>query len=102
MGLPFEEGGEVPRGYQTGGLVTGALGRDRVLARLTAGEMVLPKSLVDFMRRELKGSTGTGWGGRPTVIERHYHLSGIDSESIREALRYGSLGQEMEYADEVR
>lgn len=104
LGLPFEEGGEVPTvpGFQAGGLVTGPLGNDRVLARLTAGEMVLPKSLVDFMRRELKGSSGVVKEGVIQEVHRHYHISAIDSESIREALRSGDLGREMEYWTEVR
>ena len=99
FGLPFSEGGEVPKTYQHGGLVTGPGGTDKVPAYLTAGELVIPKQLVDFMRSALNAPgpavVGAGAGGGQHT---HWHISALDTATLRHSVRRGALAREMDKA----
>ncbi|MCA8987103.1 MAG: hypothetical protein KDA78_05650 [Planctomycetaceae bacterium] len=92
------------RRYESGGLVTGRSGIDRVPALLTAGEYVLERELVNRI-----GSTGLdGMGkedlpgrrvsqGNETSVSSTVHQYGEISIHVRETADVGALLQDLEF-----
>jgi hypothetical protein len=70
---------------QFGGMVHGPAGVDRVPIMATAGEFIIPKPLVDLIRR------GSGQaGGGNTIVNNTYNIEGnLDAYTFREWVRYG-------------
>jgi hypothetical protein len=89
--LGLSRGGEVPGFHQFGGEVHGPAGVDRVAARLTAGEWVIPKGVVDYIKR----TAGQGDSGGARITNINQTFQAFDPYTFREWFRFGDAARQL-------
>lgn len=87
-------------GKQTGGVIFGGGGKDNIVTRLSAGELVIPERLTTFFKSAFGRTAEPAYAGAGALrSENHYHFHGVlDSQTFQDALDHGELGEKIREA----